>query len=766
MGSPLSNESGTGIGGMVTATGGSTVFNSFHTHTQSPFSPTAASAHGHAAQSFEAGSSRLEMSLPGIKSSNINNINGNRSLLPPPPSPKSSTFSPDSGNLAGSRRSSKDSVDSVPGVTLDELVDRLTIPDVDHLEHFVRTKIFLMIYRKFLRPRELLEMLIERFEELGECAENDDEKVIETKNNTRDSICMCLRYWLRNYPNDLIHRQTRQRLASFLRERVALFPCLSELYAELVPLSSIQYFQAWRWPQGDPSDSRSSSISGPTLSGLSSDDDTDSGFYDATGAMVSEQDMDEDREWGLFDEEDALPEAKKCLSLDSLAPFPQAVGASINSSYNISSNSSNNSSRAPSRSISQLPRDRRSSTGSLAHTSPCAMEAFVASRRGSASSVNSSNQSMHHTSFVPPMSFAEGDLTPFQQQQQQQQQLQQPQPQQPLFQPMISIPFIGKRSSSQAYRQKAQLQQQNNSMSPAPLPLPQGTIHSGSNASLIFKETIEDGPVHPLQGRASPLPPPPVDYLSMNTPFVEIKDGAIAAQLTCVEFGLFRKLKPRDMLRQVWKTNKGSAAFQACIAHFNFISSWVGTMILSPSKAKNRAKMMEKFINIAKILRDMGNFNTTMAIIGAMNTSSIHRLVQTRELLQCKEVWTTFKELEHLMSSERSFFEYRQALKVQKLPCIPYLGVHLGDLLSISEGNRDFRQDGTIHWQKFCLLTDVISMVIQFQSEPYVIQPDPFISRVITDTHVLDDEELYTKSVGTEPGKLHHSRSLSKFNFF
>ncbi|KAF9170438.1 hypothetical protein BGX20_008970, partial [Mortierella sp. AD010] len=714
-------------------------------------SDSLSSTHGHAAQSFEAGSSRLEMSLPGIKSSNIGNINGNRSLLPPPPSPKSSTFNPDSSNLTGSRRSSKDSLDSVPGVTLDELVDRLTIPDADHLEYFVRMKIFLMIYRKFLRPRELLEMLIQRFEELGDCAENEDEKVVENKNNTRDSICMCLRYWLRNYPNDLIHRQTRQRLASFLRERVALFPRLSELYAELVPLSSIQYFQAWRWPQGDHSDSRSSSISGPSLSGLSSDDDNDSGFYDATGAMVSEQDMDEDREWGLFDDEDILPEAKKCLGLDSLAPFPQAIGAGINSS--------NNSSRVASRLNSQLPRDRRSSTGSLAHASPCAMEAFVASRRGSGSSVNSNNQNMHHTSFVSPLGFTEGDSALFQHHQQQ---LQHPQPQlhQPLFQPMISIPFIGKRSSSQAYRQK---QQQNHGISPAPSPLLQGTIQS--NASLIFKETIEDGPVHPLQGRASPLPPP-IDYLSVNTPFIEIKDGAIAAQLTCVEFGLFRKLKPRDMLRQVWKTNKGSAAFQACIAHFNFISSWVGTMILSPPKAKNRAKMMEKFINIAKILRDMGNFNTTMAIIGAMNTSSIHRLVQTREHLQGKEAWTTFKELEHLMSSERSFFEYRQALKVQKLPCIPYLGVHLGDLLSISEGNRDLRQDGTIHWQKFCLLTDVISMVMQFQSEPYVIQPDPFISRVITDTHVLDDEELYTKSVGTEPGKLHHSRSLSKFNFF
>ena len=170
----------------------------------------------------------------------------------------------------------------------------------------------------------------------------------------------------------------------------------------------------------------------------------------------------------------------------------------------------------------------------------------------------------------------------------------------------------------------------------------------------------------------------------------------------------------------------------------------------------------------------MGNYNTTMAIIGAMNTSSIHRLVQTRELLQSKEIWNTFKELEQLMSSLRSFSEYRAALRshtntngASSQPCIPYLGVHLADLLSISEGNKDIRQDGALHWQKFVLMTDVISMVLSFQQEPgYRIKPDPFISKVITDTHVLDDEEMYTKSVGTEPNKLNHSRSLSKFNFF
>lgn len=62
------------------------------------------------------------------------------------------------------------------------------------------------------------------------------------------------------------------------------------------------------------------------------------------------------------------------------------------------------------------------------------------------------------------------------------------------------------------------------------------------------------------------------------------------------------------MLRQVWKAKKGSTAFQACISHFNFISSWVGTVILLPLKPKHRARAMEKFISVAKV-KNNNNFS-------------------------------------------------------------------------------------------------------------------------------------------------------------
>ena len=115
---------------------------------------------------------------------------------------------------------------------------------------------------------------------------------------------------------------------------------------------------------------------------------------------------------------------------------------------------------------------------------------------------------------------------------------------------MTPIPFISKRGSSQAYRQRSFGQQSVPSTGPMPAISPaitQGTVTTGSNATLIFRETADDTPVHPLQGFGTSIhhQPPPVDYLSMNTPFMDIKDGAIAAQLTSVEFLLFKKLRVR-----------------------------------------------------------------------------------------------------------------------------------------------------------------------------------------------------------------------------
>ncbi|KAF9904631.1 hypothetical protein BX616_001237 [Lobosporangium transversale] len=81
-----------------------------------------------------------------------------------------------------SRRSSKDSCESTPGTSIEDLVDQLTVLDyANPHDQIARTKVFLMIYRRFMRPRELLEMFIARFDALGEMVDDEDSEASNTR---------------------------------------------------------------------------------------------------------------------------------------------------------------------------------------------------------------------------------------------------------------------------------------------------------------------------------------------------------------------------------------------------------------------------------------------------------------------------------------------------------------------------------------------------------------------------------------------------------
>lgn len=69
-----------------------------------------------------------------------------------------------------------------------------------------------------------------------------------------------------------------------------------------------------------------------------------------------------------------------------------------------------------------------------------------------------------------------------------------------------------------------------------------------------------------------------------------------------------------------------------------------------------------------------------------------------------------------------------------------FSGVHLQDLLSIGEGNRNFQKDGRIHWNKFSLMGDVINMICKYQKSSYNIKSNKVIEKFINDTIVMSED--------------------------
>ncbi|KAJ3158298.1 hypothetical protein HDU86_003007 [Geranomyces michiganensis] len=240
---------------------------------------------------------------------------------------------------------------------------------------------------------------------------------------------------------------------------------------------------------------------------------------------------------------------------------------------------------------------------------------------------------------------------------------------------------------------------------------------------------------------------------STSISFLELDNDDIARQLNILEAEIFSRIKPRDLLQHIWsRTHKGqhAASVAASIGHFNFISSWVTTRILAQRKVKVRAQVLGKFMKIAQVLRNSNNYNTLMAVLAGINSGAVLRLRQTRKFLQERQSYRNHQALEKLMSSDRSFALYRQALRMSELPCIPYLGVFLRDLVYIDE-NKDKRRDGSINLAKFLLMGDVILMIQNFQQVPYDVIRNPYIATLILSQPIMSEEQAYERSLELEP---------------
>ncbi|KAL9542105.1 hypothetical protein MBANPS3_008783 [Mucor bainieri] len=244
--------------------------------------------------------------------------------------------------------------------------------------------------------------------------------------------------------------------------------------------------------------------------------------------------------------------------------------------------------------------------------------------------------------------------------------------------------------------------------------------------------------------------------------FMKATDVTIADQLTWIEAELFSRIKPREFIRNIWSSSafnvsssymesSSNNAVTASIAHFNFISAWVVTMIITQTRLNKRVSVLEKFMSIAVALRNHNNYNSLMAILAGINSASVLRLKQTRQAVCTKKVFKQFQSLERLMSTDKSFSSYRMALKATGAPGIPYLGIHNQDLVSLAEANKDFRADGTIHWEKFRLMGETIMATMKFKYPGYSIEPDTQILTFIADSYILSEDEQYKRSILVEP---------------
>lgn len=89
-------------------------------------------------------------------------------------------------------------------------------------------------------------------------------------------------------------------------------------------------------------------------------------------------------------------------------------------------------------------------------------------------------------------------------------------------------------------------------------------------------------------------------------------------------------------------------------------------------------------------------------------------------------------------------------------PAIPHLGLFMGDIVFIHDGNKTFKteKDGTekINWSKMKFLADRINWISMFQQSPFVFAKVPLIHEYLESRmKMVPDEFLYRLSRLVEP---------------
>ncbi|KAI7891125.1 ras guanine nucleotide exchange factor domain-containing protein [Mucor mucedo] len=254
------------------------------------------------------------------------------------------------------------------------------------------------------------------------------------------------------------------------------------------------------------------------------------------------------------------------------------------------------------------------------------------------------------------------------------------------------------------------------------------------------------------QEQQKSLPVDPYQVLSSLSPLT------LAQQLTWIEADIFRRIQPRDFLRHLWSCNSSHHPHEknpvlASIEHFNFVSGWIASLVVNQTLLDRRVTVFEFCLQLAVDLRGLNNFNTLMAVLAGINSAAVLRLKLTRDkcITRNKKLFHVFLELESLMSSERSFSNYRSTLKQTQVPGIPYLGIHQQDLVSLGEANKDHKIDGKVHWKKFRLMGDSILQMMRFQYPTYAFEPNPFLLYFIGHQSIPTEDERYEVSKQIEP---------------
>ncbi|KAI8907616.1 hypothetical protein DFJ77DRAFT_474645 [Powellomyces hirtus] len=244
---------------------------------------------------------------------------------------------------------------------------------------------------------------------------------------------------------------------------------------------------------------------------------------------------------------------------------------------------------------------------------------------------------------------------------------------------------------------------------------------------------------------------------------LEISPKDFARQLTLMDSQVFRDVPREELASIAWTGPDKSVRAPRIVAtthHFNQVALWVAEQIVLAEKIKRRFQLVCHFIGVAKYCLDLNNFNGLRSITAGLQSTPVHRLERTWAMVGRREK-AVFDKMCDLMSPLSNSESYRRRLAEAKSPCVPYLGMWLGDLTFLNECIKKEREDPARAQQalerqaQIDALLDDIARYQQNSVYPQLevvtaIQDSITSFQIVGDVHKIEDEQ-YQRSRVVEP---------------